>query len=469
MAKTNLPLRAELDGVWYLDAHPQVAEHFKTAGVYRYCEKLTSFHRQIAEIFAQGYNGRTVKIGPEEFHIDEAAIAECTELPRTGECWFKTTHSTDVEFRSYLLPAHSGITWKKEIPAAFLEPKWRALLKAIKVYITCEGRYHRVMFYHFKLLNHFTGREAINLPHYLHKTLEKMSKQVQAKPSKLATRLSHPGLITLLIKELLRKRSIEWNNFLFWNEFQTEVAQEEAAKQQKGKKGITPKSSKRKRRAISPQAPEEQPSTSKRRRSKKKLSFEQVEKDVPPDKNPLNLPYSESESDGEQPQGTAEQPQEFEQQIQDEGQQVEIAEMEEVPPSAEPTTEPSSPKRSKINMLLQELFRSKDNEKQTKIHNAHLIQRNMKLYDRSQEIIALHNKTIERNSRLMRENAKLYRQLRLLKLNKKGPVEQEEPQPAGLDTLAAIATILEEDKPEEFPKEQVRRSSRLRWAPSRRS
>ena len=83
MAKTNLPLRAELDGVWYLDAHPQVAEHFKTAGVYRYCEKLTSFHRQIAEIFAQGYNGRTVKIGPEEFHIDEAAIAECTELPRT--------------------------------------------------------------------------------------------------------------------------------------------------------------------------------------------------------------------------------------------------------------------------------------------------------------------------------------------------------------------------------------------------
>ena len=467
MTKTNLPLRAELDGVWYLDAHPEIAGYFKAAGVYKYCEKLTSFHRQIAEIFAQGYNGRTVKIGPEEFHVDEAAIAECTELPRTGECWFKTTHSTDVEFRSYLLPAHSGLIWKKEIPADFLEPKWRALLKAIKIYITCEGRYHRVMFYHFKLLNHFTGREPINLPHYLHKTLEKMSKQVQAKPSKLATRLSNPGLITLIIKELLRKRSIEWNTFLFWNEFQIEADQEEAAKPKKGKKGLTPKSSKRRRRAISPQVQEEQRSTSKGEEPKRKLSFEQTE-GVPHAQNPLNLPYPDSESDGGQPQEAGEQSQDSTQHMQEEGQQIETTDIEEIPPSAEHSTEPSSPKRSRINMLLQELFRSKDNEKQTKIHNSHLIQRNMKLYDRIQEIIALHNKTIERNSRLMRENARLYRQLRLLRRNKEKPAKQEEPQSVGLDALAAIATILEEDQNEELPKEQTRRSSRLRRAPPKR-
>ena len=91
----------------------------------------------------------------------------------------------------------------------------------------------------------------------------------------------------------------------------------------------------------------------------------------------------------------------------------------------------------------------------------------MKLYDRSQEIIAMHNKTIERNSGLMKENVKLYRQLRMLKLQMKEPAREEEP-PARLDTLAAIAIILEEDEPEETPKEQVRRSSRLRGEPSRR-
>jgi len=274
MTKVSLPLRTELEGAGYLDAHPKVAEHFKAGGVYRFCEKLSGFHRQVAEMFAQGYNGRTITIGHEEFHIDEAAIAECTELPRTGECWFKTTHSTDVEFRSYLEPAHSGLTWKKEVPADFLKPEWQALLKAIKLYITCEGRFHRVMVYHFKLLNHFTGRQPINLPHYLHQTLKKMSKQVQAKPSKLATRLSNPGLITLIIKELLRKKSIEWNAFLFWNEFQTEVAQQEAAKPQQGKKGTTPRSSKRRRRVVSPEA---QPSTSKPKGSTRKLKFEQAE------------------------------------------------------------------------------------------------------------------------------------------------------------------------------------------------
>jgi len=119
-------------------------------------------------------------------------------------------------------------------------------------------------------------------------------------------------------------------------------------------------------------------------------------------------------------------------------------------------------------MLLQELYRSKDNEMQTKIHNAHLINRNMRLYDRSQGIIAMHNKTIERNSRLMKENVKLYRQLRMLKLEMKESA-REEKQPAGLETLAAIATILEEDKLVETPKEQVRRSTRLRGSSSKKS
>ena len=209
MAKTNLPLRTELGGVWYLESHPQVVDFFKSSGVFDYCEKLTSFNQQLAESFAQGYNGRTVNIVKEEFHIDEATISECTGLPRTWQCWLKTTQSSNIEFRSYLLPARKDIIWKKDIPISFLEPQWQALLKAIFVYITCEGRYHRVMHYHFKLLNLFTGREIINLPYFLHKTLTKMSKQVQAKPTKLASRISHQGLITLLIKELLKKRNVD--------------------------------------------------------------------------------------------------------------------------------------------------------------------------------------------------------------------------------------------------------------------
>ena len=122
MAKTNLPLRTELDGIWYLESHPQVAEFFKTAQVFEYCERLTSFNQPLAEAFAQSYNGRIVKFGREEFHVDEAAIAECTGLPRTGQSWFKTTKASDIEFRSYLLPAHKETIQRRDFPITFLEP-----------------------------------------------------------------------------------------------------------------------------------------------------------------------------------------------------------------------------------------------------------------------------------------------------------------------------------------------------------
>ena len=119
-------------------------------------------------------------IGKEEFQVDETLIVGVAELPRTREKWFKTTINKNVEFRSYLKPKHRDVVWKKSVPSTWLEERWQQLLKAILVYITCEDRYNRVMIYHFKLMNHFTGRSPLNLPFYLHKSLTKMAHQVKA-------------------------------------------------------------------------------------------------------------------------------------------------------------------------------------------------------------------------------------------------------------------------------------------------
>ncbi len=158
----------------------------------------------------------------------------------------------------------------------------------------------------------------------------------------MLSRISHQGLITLVVKELLKKKGVEWNHFLFWYEFPTELVNEEAVKQGKGKNTITPKTSKRKRRAISPQARRESPSSSsKKRRSKRKLEFEQTE-GASQGKNPLNLPYSESESEGKQEE-EAEQPV-----VEEQGQDLLLSDI--------PAGEPSTSKTSKINMLLQNLL-----------------------------------------------------------------------------------------------------------------
>ena len=49
--------------------------------------------------------------------VDETLIVEVIELPRTGEKWFKTTITKDVEFISYLMPEHREVVWKKSVPS----------------------------------------------------------------------------------------------------------------------------------------------------------------------------------------------------------------------------------------------------------------------------------------------------------------------------------------------------------------
>jgi hypothetical protein len=223
-----------------------------------------------------------------------------TGLLRSGDCWFKTTIPSNIEFRSYLLPVHKDLIWKKDIPMYYLEQKWQSLLKAILVYITCEGCYNRVMFYHFKLLNHFTGRELINLPYLFHKTLMNMARQVKAQPAKVSNRLSHQGLITLHVREALQRKQIEWGFFLFWNEFQIERPPEAETRKASGRKTPTPKSSHRKRKGISLPRDPIKSSPGKKQGIKRKLQFEgKKSKNPATGNNPLNLPYSDSEPEQE--------------------------------------------------------------------------------------------------------------------------------------------------------------------------
>ena len=100
---------------------------FKDAGCF--CEKIQGSHQQVAEDFALTFDGRKAVIGKEEFQVDEALIDEVIEIPRTGENWFKTTVTKNVEFRSYLKPKHKNIVWKKNIPTSYLKEKWQHLLK----------------------------------------------------------------------------------------------------------------------------------------------------------------------------------------------------------------------------------------------------------------------------------------------------------------------------------------------------
>jgi len=68
--------------------------------------------------------------------------------------------------------------------------------------------------YHIRMLLHFTGKEAMNLPFYLFRSIGKMDDKVQAKSKKVDMSVFHSILINMLVMEELRNTNTNWETFL---------------------------------------------------------------------------------------------------------------------------------------------------------------------------------------------------------------------------------------------------------------
>jgi len=88
----------------------------------------------------------------------------------------------------------------KGIPRSWLVHPWDEIVYVIQKFITCEGRYRIMFFYHIKTLMHLRGDCVIILPYFLLQSLTKMSKIVQKQRSNMDRSLYHFGLVKTLIK-----------------------------------------------------------------------------------------------------------------------------------------------------------------------------------------------------------------------------------------------------------------------------
>ena len=73
------------------------------------------------------------------------------------------------------------------------------LLQIIIQYITCDGRYATVHFYHLRFLMAFKGSK-MNLPYFLLNSLCKMSSNVQNTIGDQYHIILHHGLVNILVK-----------------------------------------------------------------------------------------------------------------------------------------------------------------------------------------------------------------------------------------------------------------------------
>jgi hypothetical protein len=67
----------------------------------------------------------------------------------------------NLNFRAYLKEEFRHNAWKKSMPVFHLEDEWQDFFKGIQLYITSEGRYDKLMLYHFKILDHFTCKTLL--------------------------------------------------------------------------------------------------------------------------------------------------------------------------------------------------------------------------------------------------------------------------------------------------------------------
>ena len=99
--------------------------------------------------------GTTSKVGVLNFMVSPETISQAKEIPRTGEGWFKATKFKLQNRDEFLEPAHIGVDMTSRIQRSCLKENYSKLLLVIHNYFTCEGRFHMIYQYHFKLLNHF--------------------------------------------------------------------------------------------------------------------------------------------------------------------------------------------------------------------------------------------------------------------------------------------------------------------------
>jgi len=183
----------------------EVEHAFKQAGCWRFCEKLQGGHVQVTIDFAFNFTSLNSRVGVLEIPISPEVISVVTKIPRGQERLFKNFKFEMEPYQELLKPEFIGFDLTKSVPRSYLKDSYANLLTCIQRYFTCEGGYHKVYSYHFKLLLHFTGNISLDLPFYLFHSLGKMSDKVQLKKEACETSLFHHGLIKLIVLHELQK------------------------------------------------------------------------------------------------------------------------------------------------------------------------------------------------------------------------------------------------------------------------
>jgi hypothetical protein len=167
-------VRIEPNGSQTLLLFDNAREDLENSGWLVFIQRFEGFNLSVAQKFVLTFDGYRAKVGDIQLELNEEFISSATGLPATGKRWFKNFKVDEVSW-PLLFTSRKIVSCDRGMPVATLKPRWHNLLTIVKQFVTCEGRYGLVFLYHLRLLMNFIDY-PLNMPHYLLRSLYKMSK-----------------------------------------------------------------------------------------------------------------------------------------------------------------------------------------------------------------------------------------------------------------------------------------------------
>ena len=191
--------RFEPDGAELLDINPDISQLFDKIGWGNFLRAFSGHNVEVTRQFALTFKEIVAHIGDIRLEIYEYFIAKATNQPQRSERWFKMKEVNKEKLKSFLLPLPEGFDDKNGYLVKYVQPQWEMIFHMIIHYITCDGRYSSVPFYHLRILMAFKGSKLI-LPYFLFKSLQKMAIAVQSTIAEQDRYIFHRGLVKVLVQ-----------------------------------------------------------------------------------------------------------------------------------------------------------------------------------------------------------------------------------------------------------------------------
>jgi hypothetical protein len=118
--KGGVVVRYEPTYMKLLEEDPTFVQSFANMGCLRFCQKLQGFHAQITKDFTLNFTGIGTKVGILSLNVSPDTISHATEIPRSGETWFKVQKFQLQNCDEFLKEEHQGIDMTVGIPRTCL-------------------------------------------------------------------------------------------------------------------------------------------------------------------------------------------------------------------------------------------------------------------------------------------------------------------------------------------------------------